>query len=183
MRSGLEIDPGKLAEETRFDGVFVLCTSAGSRRCSGVLRYRDLLQVEHLFRCAKVVLRTRPIYHSSDVAIRGHVSCSFLALMLQKELADLSYSPGLVIKWADLPTRPRPPAGGDYREGREIHHCPHCRGRPRSAACSMPRASPCRRICTSAPPDLITRRSTGCSANPESQCRNPAPAAIFSWHC
>ena len=53
-----------------------------------VLRYRDLLQVEDLFRRAKAILRTRPIYHSSDAAIRGHVFCSFLALMLQKELAD-----------------------------------------------------------------------------------------------
>jgi hypothetical protein len=49
-----------------------------------------------------VRLRTRPIYHSSDAAIRGHVFCSFLALMLQKELADLCYSHGLVIEWADL---------------------------------------------------------------------------------
>jgi len=35
-------------------------------------------------------------------AIRGHVFCSFLALMLQKELADLCHSHGLVIEWADL---------------------------------------------------------------------------------
>ena len=35
---------------------------------------------------AKAILRTRPIYHSSDAAIRGHVFCSFLALMMQKEL-------------------------------------------------------------------------------------------------
>jgi transposase len=67
-----------------------------------VLRYRDLLQVEDLFRRAKAILRTRPIYHSSDAAFRGHVFCSFLALMLQKELADLCQSHGLVIEWADL---------------------------------------------------------------------------------
>ena len=53
-----------------------------------VLRYRDLLQVEDLFRTAKALLRTRPIYHSSDAAIRGHVFCSFLALVLRKELDD-----------------------------------------------------------------------------------------------
>ena len=50
-----------------------------------MLRYRDLLQVEELFRRTKTVLRTRPIYHSTDAAIRGHEFCSFLALMLQKE--------------------------------------------------------------------------------------------------
>jgi len=49
-----------------------------------------MLQLEDLFRRTKSVLRTRLIYHSSDAAIRGHVFCSFLALMLQKELAMLS---------------------------------------------------------------------------------------------
>jgi transposase len=97
-----ETDPGKLAEEVRFDGVLVLRTNARVTPLQAVLRYRDLLQVEDLFRRAKAILRTRPIYHSSDAAIRGHVSCSFLALMLQKELADLCHSHGLVIEWADL---------------------------------------------------------------------------------
>jgi hypothetical protein len=31
-------------------------------------------------------MQTRPIYHASDAAIRGHVFCSFLALVLRKEL-------------------------------------------------------------------------------------------------
>jgi Transposase DDE domain len=97
-----EIDPGKLAEEARFDGVFVLRTNARVTPLQAVLRYRDLLQVEDLFRRAKAILRTRPIYHSSDAAIRGHVFCSFLALMLQKELADLCQRHDLVIEWADL---------------------------------------------------------------------------------
>ena len=95
-----EIDPGKLA--ARFDGVFVLRTNARVTPLQAVLRYRDLLQVEDLFRRAKAILRTRPIYHSSDAAIRGHVFCSFLALMLQKELADLCHGHGLVVEWADL---------------------------------------------------------------------------------
>ena len=97
-----EVDPGKLAEEARFDGVFVLRTNARVTPLQAVLRYRDLLQVEDLLRRAKAILRTRPIYHSSDAAIRGHVFCSFLALMLQKELTDLGRSHGLVIEWADL---------------------------------------------------------------------------------
>jgi hypothetical protein len=97
-----EIDPGKLAGEARFDGIFVLRTNARVTPLQAVLRYRDLLQVEDLFRRAKAILRTRPIYHSSDAAIRGHVFCSFLAWMLQKELADLCQRHDLVIEWADL---------------------------------------------------------------------------------
>ncbi len=90
-----EIDPGKLAEEARYDGLFVLHTNARVTPLQAVLRY---LQVEDLFRRAKAILRTRPIYHSSDAAIRGHVFCSFLALMLQKELADLCQSRGVVLE-------------------------------------------------------------------------------------
>ena len=97
-----EIDPGKLAEEARYDGLFVLRTNARITPLQAVLRYRDLLQVEDLFRRAKAILRTRPIYHSSDAAIRGHVFCSFLALMLQKELTDQCQRHGLTIEWADL---------------------------------------------------------------------------------
>jgi transposase len=97
-----EIDPGKLADEARYDGVFVLRTNVRITPLQAVLRYRDLLQVEDLFRRAKAILRTRPIYHSSDAAIRGHVFCSFLALMLQKELADRCRAAGLIVEWADL---------------------------------------------------------------------------------
>ena len=59
-----------------------------SARCRQCFDIRDLLQVEDLFRTAKALMRTRPIYHSSDAAIRGHVFCSFLALVLRKELDE-----------------------------------------------------------------------------------------------
>ena len=68
-----EIDAGKLAEEARFDGIFVLRTNARVTPLQAVLRYRDLLLVEDLFRRTKAIMRTRPIFHSSDAAIRGHV--------------------------------------------------------------------------------------------------------------
>jgi transposase len=100
--SAFEIDSGKLADEARYDGIFVLRTNARITPLQAVLRYRDLLQVEDLFRRAKAVLHTRPIYHSSDAAIRGHVFCSFLALMLQKELADRCHAAGITVEWADL---------------------------------------------------------------------------------
>ncbi len=44
-----EIDAGKLAEEARYDGIFVLRTNARVTPLQAVLRYRDLLQVEDLF--------------------------------------------------------------------------------------------------------------------------------------
>jgi hypothetical protein len=97
-----EIDAGKLAEEARFDGIFVLRTNANVTPLQAVLRYRDLLQVENLFLRTKAIMRTRPIFHSSDAAIRGHVFCSFLALAMQKYLDDLSREAGVTPEWKEL---------------------------------------------------------------------------------
>jgi hypothetical protein len=58
--------------------------------------------VEQLFRTAKSLMRTRPIYHSSDAAIRGHVFCSFLALVLRKELDERCRNAGWRPEWGDV---------------------------------------------------------------------------------
>ena len=100
-RPAFTIDAGKLAEEARFDGLFVLRTNAKITALQAVLRYRDLLQVEDLFRRAKAVMATRPIYHSSDAAIRGHVFCWFLALVLHKDLDDRCRHAGLRPEWRE----------------------------------------------------------------------------------
>ena len=97
-----EIDVGKVADEARFDGVFVLRTNARITPLQAVLRYRDLLQVEELFRTAKALLRTRPVYHACDEAIRGHVFCSFLALVLRQELQARCACAGLKPEWGDV---------------------------------------------------------------------------------
>ncbi len=99
--NAFEIDPGKLAEEARFDGVSALGTNARVTPLQAVIRYRDLLEVEALFRAAKASFDTRPIFHHSDAAIRGHVFCSFLALTLAKELNTRIYPCGLS-GWLDL---------------------------------------------------------------------------------
>ena len=101
-KPAFEIDAGKLAEEARFDGIFVLRTNAKITPLQAVLRYRDLLKVENLFLRTKAVMRTRPIFHSSDAAIRGHVFCSFLALTMQKYLEDLSRRAGVIPEWKTL---------------------------------------------------------------------------------
>ena len=101
-KKAFEIDPGKLAEAARYDGLFVLRTNARIPPLQAVLRYRDLMQVEQLFRTAKALMRTRPIYHSSDAAIRGHVFCSFLALILRKELDERCRAAGFRPEWGDV---------------------------------------------------------------------------------
>src|ERR1700757_1511320 len=96
------VDETRVAEDARFDGLYVLRTNTKLTPLQVMLRYRDLLRVEQLFRQAKAVLATRPIYHSSDMAIRGHVFCSFLALLLAKELEDRLHRHGVAAEWGDI---------------------------------------------------------------------------------
>jgi hypothetical protein len=96
------IDEARVAEDARFDGLYVLRTNTKITPLQVMLRYRDLLRVEQLLRQAKAVLATRPIYHSSDMAIRGHVFCSFLALLLAKELEDRLHRHGVAAEWGDI---------------------------------------------------------------------------------
>jgi hypothetical protein len=58
--------------------------------------------VEHLFRSLKSILETRPIYHKCDETIRGHVFCSFLALVLLKELLARIEARGWRVEWQRL---------------------------------------------------------------------------------
>ncbi len=85
---GFAIDRAKVEEDARFDGVFVLRTNAGLSPLQTMLVYKQLWTVERTFRTAKSLFETRPIYHKLDETIRGHVACSFLALVLKKELED-----------------------------------------------------------------------------------------------
>ena len=82
------IDPDRVADDERFDGVFVLRTNTSMSALQVVLRYRNLLAVEDTFKTAKALLATRPIFHKTDAAIRGHVFCSFLATVLRTELFE-----------------------------------------------------------------------------------------------
>jgi hypothetical protein len=80
------IDRAKAEEDARFDGIFVLRTNIDLNPLAAMLRYKELWKVEQTFRTAKHLLATRPIFHKLDETIRGHVFCSFLALVLKDEL-------------------------------------------------------------------------------------------------
>ena len=102
------IDRDKAAEDTRFDGVFVLRTNTDLNPLVVMLQYKRLTTVEQTFRTAKHLFDTRPIYHKLDETIRGHVFCSFLALVLKSELEARIAALGLDGSWpailADLDT-------------------------------------------------------------------------------
>ena len=55
-----------------------------------------------MIRTAKSILETRPIYHKCNETIRGHVFCSFLALLLKTELEWRMKFANLQCEWAQV---------------------------------------------------------------------------------
>jgi len=96
------VDTEKVQKEARFDGKWVLRTNTDLATADVALKYKDLLLVESLFRSMKSILETRPIYHKCDDTIRGHVFCSFLALLLMKELQLRLEKQGHAVEWRRL---------------------------------------------------------------------------------
>ena len=97
-----EIDEQRVAEDARYDGLYVLRTNTSLNPLAAMLRYRELLKVEDIFRTTKSILDTRPIYHQKNASIRGHVFCSFLALVLRKALEDRLAAVRLKCEWGTL---------------------------------------------------------------------------------
>jgi transposase len=101
-RDSVCLDQEKIEKEGRFDGKWVLRTNTSLSAQQAALRYKELWQVEQVFRDMKSILQTRPIYHQTDEAIRGHVFCSFLALVLRKELNRRLHKAGHCFQWAEI---------------------------------------------------------------------------------
>jgi len=98
----LAIDRAKAEEDAKFDGIFVLRTNTDWNPLQVMLRYKQLWSVEQVFRTAKHLFATRPIFHKLDETIRGHVFCSFLALVLKKALEDRIAALGRTGSWPEI---------------------------------------------------------------------------------
>jgi len=101
-KDSAHIDMDKVKYESRFDGKWVLTTNTDLPTEKIALKYKELWQVERVFRDVKTMLHTRPVYHQKDENIRGHVFCSFLALVLRKELERRLNAAGHVFEWSDI---------------------------------------------------------------------------------
>ena len=96
------IDEAKIKDEVRYDGKWVLRTNRSEPPEEVAAAYKQLWMVEDLFRTMKSVLETRPIYHQRDETIRGHVFCSFLALLLKRALEQRLEARGETWEWAEI---------------------------------------------------------------------------------
>ena len=86
QKGSAQIDTAKVESESRYDGKWVLTTNTNLSPEQVALKYKELWRVERVFRDVKSLLDTRPVYHQKDENIAGHVFCSFLALVLRKDL-------------------------------------------------------------------------------------------------
>jgi len=96
------IDEKKVANDARYDGKWVLTTDTDIPTAQVALKYKQLWMVERIFRDMKSVIETRPIFHKRDETIRGHVFCSFLALVLRKELEQALERVAEKFEWEDI---------------------------------------------------------------------------------
>jgi hypothetical protein len=97
-----QVDEAKVAEDARYDGKWVLRANTELDTAEVALQYKQLTMVEQWFRSSKSLLQTRLIYHRCDETIRGHVFCSFLALVLRQELQSRLEGRGYKLEWADV---------------------------------------------------------------------------------
>jgi hypothetical protein len=101
-KDAFSIDLQKVEEEARFDGKWVLTTNTKLPADAVALKYKELWMVEQTFRDAKSLLETRPVFHKRDETIRGHLFCSFLALVVKKELYRRIEAAGHSFEWSDI---------------------------------------------------------------------------------
>jgi hypothetical protein len=96
------LDEEKVQAEARYDGKWVLQSNLADEPEILALAYKELWMVEDLFRTMKSILETRPIYHKRDETIRGHVFCSYLALLLRRALEQRLAAKGESWEWAEI---------------------------------------------------------------------------------
>jgi transposase len=101
-KDSTRIDPAKVKADARFDGKWVLTTNTKLPADKVALKYKELWRVERVFRDMKSLLETRPVYHQKDENIAGHVFCSFLALVLRKELDQRLADNKHRFEWSDI---------------------------------------------------------------------------------
>jgi len=82
--------------------MWVLRTSTALPAVEVALKHRQLWMVGQVFRTAKSLLDTRPVFHRTDATICGHVFRPFLALVLRDELLRRMERAGVTAGWADI---------------------------------------------------------------------------------
>jgi len=96
----ISIDYQKYLNDKKWDGIKGYITNTGLERDAVVSRYRELWQIERVFRISKPDLQIRPIYHRRIDRIESHICISFMSYLMYKELERLLINKNLNISVA-----------------------------------------------------------------------------------
>ena len=77
------LDRARIRDDARYDGKWVLWTTASLLPEEVALAYQGLLEVEASFHL-KTPLEIQPVYHGSEAGVRGHITSAVLALLLAR---------------------------------------------------------------------------------------------------
>jgi len=96
----IRLNEDKLLEEEIYDGKWVLVSNSTFAISNVIDAYKGLSKIERHFRCLKSELEVGPLFHQTEIRIKGHIFICFMALQLKaaltmklKELSeDISYS-------------------------------------------------------------------------------------------
>jgi len=81
------LDDNAIAKDEKFDGYYGIQTSEKELKVQDVLdAYHTLWKIEESFRVMKSTLEVRPIFHWTELRIKGHFVVCFLAFLLERTL-------------------------------------------------------------------------------------------------
>jgi transposase len=136
---GFERDPGRIDDEARLDGIYVIRTTVPEEEMSAeaaVGAYKNLSQVERAFRSCKTDLDVRPLHHHTEPRVRAHVFLCMLAYYvewhLRRSLAPLLFQDhdraaasgqrtSVVARAEISPAASQKKARGQTDEGLQVH--------------------------------------------------------------
>jgi len=105
VKSGAaRIDESRIRDEERYDGKYVLRTTAAELSAAEVAEaYKQLCWIERLWRELKDVVEVRPVYHwIKKDNVRGHIFVCFLSLYLAALLRKKLAAAGLGLPWDEI---------------------------------------------------------------------------------
>ncbi len=85
----IDIDYEKFNADSKWDGLKGYITNTSLVASDVIDQYNNLWKIERAFRISKTDLKIRPIYHRLRGRIEAHISISFVAYVLYKELERL----------------------------------------------------------------------------------------------
>jgi transposase len=81
------LDQEAIAKDERFDGYYGIQTSEKELKVQDVLdAYHTLWKIEESFRVMKSTLEVRPVFHWTELRIKGHFVVCFLSFLLERTL-------------------------------------------------------------------------------------------------